>query len=219
MSRLMERRSTESVLMTALKVTLVLFAAQLAPRPNKWLTDLFKNTYVKIVAVAGIAYIANEDLQLAIILAIIYVFAINLSAGRGVLESFEGELVSYEKDMSKLKDLLGKPVPPPFGTIIESESDIYPGCKSIKLADLLKIFEGDAVKLQQTVVYTYSQMMQKLKSSTAKDRLIEMARIIGIPYNMEINEANANFVATFLVNAGFKISESCAAPSDSILKM
>lgn len=204
-------------MMAILKVSLVLYAARIAPRlPESF--SLFDNTFVKIALIALMVYLANMDFQLSLIIAIIYVLGVNQISGRGFLESYdevnthENE-VSFEKDIKKLTDLLGKPVPPPFGTIIESQSDNYPGCEKITMADLLAIFDGDASKLQNALQYSYHQLVNQLpKDAASKDRLVRMAHAAGLPLNVPFDDANAPLIATYLINVGFLISDSCRAP-------
>ena len=46
----------------------------------------------------------------------------------------------------------------------------------------------------------------------AKDRLLKVAYYAGLPYNVEINDENAPWIATLLVNYNFIVSETCRAP-------
>ena len=48
--------------------------------------------------------------------------------------------------------------------------------------------------------------------STAKENLIKIARAVGLPYNVELNDNNAPLIATILLNYGYKISEDCQVP-------
>lgn len=199
--------------MAILKVFLVLYASQLAPRVPSVVSTAFSNTFVKIIAIALLAYLAELDFQLAIILAIIFVLGSNVLSGRDVLESYGNLQGEYQSDMTKYTTLLGKPVQIHNAKLIESISDNYPGCNNVKLADLLNIFDGDHVKLQQTVTYTFTQLHNALpEKSTAKENLIKIARAVGLPYNVELNDTNAPLIATILLNYGYKISEDCQVP-------
>lgn len=204
-------------MMAVLKVSLVLYAARIAPRlPESF--SLFDNTFVKIALIALMVYLANMDFQLALMIAIIYVLGVNKMSGRGFLESYEEvdtheNEVTFETDIKKLTDLLGKPVPPAFGTIIESHSDNYPGCEKVTMADLLAIFDGDASKLQNALQYSYHQLITQLpKDSASKDKLVRMARSVGLPLNVPFDDANAPLIATYLINVGFMITDSCRPP-------
>ena len=76
-------------IMAVLKVGLVLFAAQIAPRTPPYIQDFFKNTYVKLILISLIVYISEKDLQLALLVSIIFVLGSNLLSGRAYLESFQ----------------------------------------------------------------------------------------------------------------------------------
>jgi hypothetical protein len=75
-------------IMAFVKVTLALYAVQIAPRPPQYLSDFFQNTFAKIALITIIVYLSNKDLQLALLLSIIYVSGMNLLSGRGIFESF-----------------------------------------------------------------------------------------------------------------------------------
>jgi hypothetical protein len=205
--------------MAILKVSLVLYAAQIAPKVPQQVSSLFQNTFFKIVIIALVVYLADIDFQLAIVIAVVYVLSINGLSGRGLFESYENVTLpvetqsSFQMDISKLQDLLGKPVPPAFGTLIESHSDNFPGCDNIKLADLLAIFDGDYNKLQTTVMFSYKSLMEQLPHDLpSKDKLLKMAHALGLPYNIELNDRNSAMIATFLLNVGYSISDTCQAP-------
>lgn len=198
--------------MAVLKIALVLYAAQIAPRVPGPIQSLFQNTIFKIVIISLIAYLAEVDFQLAIMMAVVFVLSANILSGRGPFESFMNE-GTYYQDKTKYTDLLGHPAKISDYKLIESNSDNFPGCDSITLADLLNIFDGDHVKLQQTVTYAFNELLQKLpKDSTAMNRLTEIARAVGLPYNVELNDSNAKYISTILINQGFKVTDSCQAP-------
>lgn len=205
--------------MAILKISLVLYASQIAPTLPSVVSKIFQNTFVKILVIALIGYIADLDFQLAIIIAVIYVLSINGLSGRSPLESYSNTIKTdtaglFLKDASKLTDLLGNPNPPPFGTLIESSSDNYPGCTNVKMSDLLDVFDGDETKLQDNVKYSYYTILQKLPDDTLpKEKLITIAKSIGLPGNVEFNDYNAPLIATFLLNAGFKITNTCQQPN------
>jgi hypothetical protein len=237
--------------MAILKIALVLYASQIAPRVSPKVSSIFQYTIVKIVCVALIAYIAEVDFQLAIILAVVFVLSINLLSGRGPLESYEDteeqqpyyqqesyedteehpysrELVyeqpiieSYEDSVpgeftnkiDQLTDLLGKPAKANGFTMLESHTDEFIGCQNVKLSDLLAIFDNDAMKLQKTVQFTYHQLMEKMPKGTSKDNLMKIARYVGLPYNVPLNDENSPFIASLLLQFGYSISKTCTAPN------
>jgi DNA polymerase III delta subunit len=199
--------------MIALKISLVLYASALAPRLPSMVQSTFSNTFVKITALALIAFLADVDFQLAIILSIIYVLGINVASGRGIFESYTNVQSPFFKDQRKYKTLLGSPVIVGNAKLIESSSDNYSGCENIKMDDLLSTFDNDSLKLQTTVMYAYKDLLDRLPhDSTAKEKLVSVAKSIGLPGNVKFNDYNAPFIATILLNHGFKISNTCQAP-------
>lgn len=202
-------------IMAVLKVSLILYAARIAPRLPDATTELFQNTLFKIVAIALIAYFASLDFQLSIILAVVYVLGINVLSSRNLLESFgDSRVGTFEKDVTKVTDLLGKPAPLNKQTLIEPKLNIYPGCHNVTSKDLLDLFGGDKMKLQETVAYVMRDLMEKLpEGSEAKDNLVKMARYVGTPYNVDIlNDENAPLIATMLLNFGYIVTDKCKAP-------
>lgn len=202
--------------MAVLKISLILYAAQIAPRLPSMASATLQNTFVKIAAIALTAYIAEVDFQLAIILAIIFVIGINASAGRGFFESYEnmGDQGPYFADQTKYQTLLQKPAVVGTATLLDGLSDNYPGCNDIKMADLLAVFDNDKLKLQNTVMYAYKELANKLpKDSDAMTNLVKMVKAVGAPGNIQFTDANASILATILLNAGFVINDKCRPPN------
>jgi hypothetical protein len=186
-------------MMAFVKITLILYAAQLAPRAPEYMQSLFQNTFVKMFAVFLIAYIAEKDLQLAILMAIIYVFGMNLLSGRGMLESYADFSAEYK--------------PHGDSTLIEPHSMIYPGCHDVTMDDLHKVFEGDLSKMQKTVQFSFQQLLSQMINEDAKQKLTKIAYAAGLPYNMSFDKPEtAPYIATLLVNYGFEIKNGCAPP-------
>lgn len=204
-------------IMAVLKVGLVLYAARIAPTLPSLAQDSLQNTFVKIILIALLAYISEVDFQLAILLAIVLVLGANLLSGRGVFESYDNVSLNtvgtYHNDMTKYTDLLGKPAQIGKFKLIESLSDNYPGCNKVTVKDLVALFDGDALKLQQTVQYAFSELHSSLPEGKARDNMLRMARAAGLPYNVELNDETAPFVATLLLNYGYKVSDDCQAPN------
>lgn len=203
-------------IMAVLKVGLVLYAARIAPQLPSMVQDSFQNTFVKIILIALLAYISEVDFQLAILLAIALVLGANLLSGRGVFESYGNvelnTVGTYHSDMTQYTDLLGKPAQIGKFKIMESVSDNYPGCNKVTMKDLVALFDGDALKLQKTAQYAFSELNSALPEGKAKDNMVRMARAAGLPYNVELNDENAPFIATLLLNYGYKVSDECQAP-------
>jgi len=195
-------------IMTISKVLLLLYASQIAPKAPSYLTNLFNNIYVKIALIVLIIYMTQHDFQFALIFAIILVLGMNIANGKSLLESFsnmDGEnLASYSKDFK------------PYGkfTLLDPKNEIYPGCANITYNDLLKIFENDAVKLQTSVQHAFYELLNdNYKDLDAKNKLIKVAYMVGLPYNLEINDENAPWIASLLVNYNFIVSNTCKAPN------
>lgn len=186
-------------IMAVLKVGLALYAAQIAPKTPEYLQVWFQNTYVKLIAIATIAFLSERDLQLSILIAIIYVFGMNLLSGRGILESF----ADYSSEYKSSGDF----------KLIEPKSAIYPGCEAVTMDDLYKVFEGDHVKMNQTVQYSFQELMAKSSGKDSKEKLTKIAYAAGLPYNLSFDKPEtAPYIATLLVNYGFDIKDLCKPP-------
>lgn len=184
-------------IMAVLKVTLVLYAIQYAPRLPKSVNDIMGNTFFKIFALFLIMYLSERDFQLAIIFAIVFVIGANVLSGRGPLESF----ADFSKDFK-----------PSGAKLLEPKLAVYPGCDKITINDLLKAFDGDVNQLASTVQYTYGELLTKITDKNSKERLMKIAYAAGLPYNMEFNDENAPYIATLLMYFGFQFGVDCRAP-------
>lgn len=186
-------------IMTVVKITLALYAAQIAPKTPQYVEDVFKNTFFKLFAISLMIYLSNKDLQLAILIAIIYVLGMNLLSGRGFLESFG----DYNPDYKPYKDT----------KLIEPKNVILPGCENITMQDLIVFFQGDHKKFTNTVQYSLQELMRSSKSKDAQDELMKIARYVGLPYNLSFDKPEtAPYIATLLVNYGFEVSDICRPP-------
>jgi hypothetical protein len=136
-------------IMAVLKVTLILYAAQIAPSPPSYITVLFKNVYVKLLAIFLIVYLAEKDIQLAILISVIYVFGMNLLSGRGILESFSNyaEYSDEYKSYGNMK-------------LIEPKTMLYPGCESITMEELYKLFEGDNDSIEDWLIAYHQELIE-----------------------------------------------------------
>lgn len=197
--------------MAVLKVSLVLYAAQLAPKLPVQISQFFSNSFVKVLAIFLIAYITQVDFQLSLILAIVFVVGSNVASGRGFLESYENN-GPYYADETRYQTLLGQPAVIGTQKLIESSSDDYSGCVNVKMSDILSLFDNDHMKMQTSVQYVMQDLMSKL-SGTPKDNLLKISRAIGYPYNFTVTDDNAPLLATMLVNYGYIITPSCQPPN------
>ena len=198
-------------IMAILKISLILYASSIAPKLPHFVQDTFSKTFVKIIAIMLLAYLSEIDFQLAIILAIVLVLGANLLSGRGMFESYDN-VAMYHSDMKDYTNLLGKPAAIGHAKLQDSLSDNFPGCNSVTLKDLLNIFDGDHLKLQTNVEYAFTELNNTLTDKDAKNNLTKIAHAVGLPYNLELTDANAPLIATLLLNHGYKITESCQAP-------
>jgi len=185
-------------IMAVLKLSLALYATQLAPRLPGTVSTIFSNTFVKMIALALIAYLGDVDFQLAIVIAVIFVLGSNLLSGRGVLESF-GDFDANAKIDSKLK-------------LIEPKTVIYPGCHKITIAELQNAFDGDNIKMQTAVTYAFHELLAKTETKNGKEKLMKIAYATGLPYNVRFTDENAPYIATILVYNGFAFGGECVAP-------
>lgn len=209
-------------IMAIVKVSLILYASQLAPKLPSIASITLQNTFVKIAAIALTAYIAEIDFQLAIILAIIFVIGINASSGRGFFESYENMSMNmnmsedqgpYYADQTKYQTLMQKPAVVGNAILLDGTSDSYSGCDDMKMVDLLAVFDNDHLKLQNTVMYAFKELSNQLpKDSDAMTNLVKMAKACGIPGNLAFTDSNAKIIATILINYGFSFNKTCKSP-------
>lgn len=208
--QVVQRVLSNVYIMSILKITLALYAVQIAPTAPEFLQNIFKNTYAKIILIFLIIYLSEHDFQLAILLSVIYVLAMNLLAGRGILESyadFDPGMYNWNADGSRGKEINAK------FTLIEPKTMIYPGCQDITMEQLYQAFGGDVNKLTQTTQYAFRELLSKLKTKDSKESLTKIAYAAGLPYNMSFDKKEtAPYIATLLVNYGFIISDTCQPP-------
>ena len=186
-------------IMAILKITLAVYAGQIAPVAPVYLQNLFKNTFFKIFAIALIVYLAEKDLQLALLMAIIYVAGMNVLAGRSFMESF----ADFSPDYTNVNHF----------TILEPQTEIYPGCENVTMDDLRKLFDGDVSKLGDTVNASFQSLISQMNDSHEKEKVMKIAYAAGLPYNLSFdNPDTAKYIATLLVNYGMNIKDSCKPP-------
>jgi len=167
-----------------LKIVFVLYAAQISPKLPQVVISALENTYVKMVVITLVMYLAKFDFQIALVLAVGYVLAVNALSGRGLLESFENI------------------------SLITRRADVYPGCENVTMKDLLAVFENER-KLADTVRYTYRDLLVQNANGTPNEKLMQIAKASGLPGNIPFNDENAKIIATFLLYAGFKVTPDC----------
>jgi len=186
-------------IMAVLKISLALYGAQIAPKSPKYIEDLFKNTFVKILLIFLIIYLSERDFQLAILLAVIYVLGMNIASGRGVFESFSNYSSEYKGSGGKM---------------LEPKTMLYPGCSDVTMDDLYKMFEGNQTKMQNSVQYSFQELLLKSKTKDSKELVMKLAYAAGLPYNLSFDKPEtAPYIATLLVNYGFAINDKCQPPN------
>lgn len=186
------------------KLILILYASQIAPRAPAYFTDVFKNVYAKIALIALMLYLTLKDFQFTLIFAIILVLGMNVASGRTFLEAYSNvdNTAEYSKIYTSKNNF----------TLLDPSNEIYPGCSNIKYNDLLKMFDNDHYKLHKSAQYAYFQLLNTYKDSDDKERLLKIARKAGLPYNMELNDENAPWIATILIYNNFLVSDTCRPP-------
>ena len=185
-------------IMTVLKVLLILYASKIAPKlPGSVDTLITGNTFAKVALLTVIAYMASHDLQLALIMSVIFVLSINALSGRSLFESFSNYNKNYVSDTT--------------AKLLSPNTIIYPGCIDITENDLFKVFAGDNLKLQNTVQMSLKTL---LSTATGDDhaKLMKISRMIGLPYNLEVNDTTAPYIATILVGYGTRVNDKCQPP-------
>jgi hypothetical protein len=196
--RMLQYPMSNPYVMAVLKVTLALYAAKIAPSPPEYLSELFKNSFVKIALIFLIIYLSEKDIQLALLLSVIYVFGMNLLSGRGLLESFSDYSPEYKSSGAKL---------------LEPKTMLYPGCENVTMDDLYNTFEGDLTKFNTTVQYAFQDLIARSKTKNAKELVTKLAYAAGLPYNLSFDKPEtAPYIATLLVNYGFDIKDMCQPP-------
>lgn len=185
--------------MAVLKLTLIMYAAQIAPKLPNSVSNVLDNSFAKIAILFIVLYIAEKDFQLAIIISIAYVIGTNLLSGRDFLESFS----PFSKDYT----------PTNSAKLLDPQLDVYPGCHSMTMDDLLTAFQNDKIKLQENVQYAYQQLLHSAKTKDNQQLLELVSRSTGLPYNVEFTDENAPYIATLLINQGFEFNDTCHPPN------
>lgn len=202
----MDNLLSNEYISTGLKVLLALYAAQIAPN-SPFMTNLFKNTFVKLALIFLMIYMVKQDFQFSLIFAIILVLGTNAVSGRQLLESYTNldTIGNYSKVYKQYGNF----------TLIEPKNEIHPGCVNIKLSDLIIMFDDSHYKLQAAVQSAFHQFLNTdfYAKMNPNQRLKHAALAAGLPYNLELNDDNAPWIATLLINYGFIVSPTCQAPN------
>jgi hypothetical protein len=152
---------SNDILHSILTMSLVLYAGLAAPSLPKSISKLFDFAAFRITILSLIMWNTNDNPALSLMLAIGFVVSMNTLSGKQIFERFE---------------------------LIEPQTNILPGCLSIKMTDLLRAFNEDPDALQKALIK------------------------VGTPYNLPLTDENAPLLATHLINFGYKLSDSCLLP-------
>jgi hypothetical protein len=76
--------------------------------------------------------------------------------------------------------------------LLDPQTNILPGCLSITMSDILESFDGSSEILKQAMINA------------------------GVPFNLKLDDSNAPHIATYLINHGYSLSDSCSLPSKTI---
>jgi hypothetical protein len=150
---------------------------------------------------------------LSIILAIVFVLSANVLSKRSLFESYDN-LGMYYTDENKYTNLLGQPAL--IGTIplTESTTEIAPGCMNVTVDDLLALFDNNPKILQDTLQHSVRETLNSLPhDSDAHKNLVFLSQAVGLPFNVEINDKTAPYLATLLLQYGGKVTSSCQPPN------
>lgn len=198
--KLAEKTLANPYIMAVVKLTLVIYAARIAPRLPDFFQRSLENTYVKMFLLMLMVYLSEKDFQLAVVIAVVYVMSVNFMAGRGALESFANYSKDYKSDST--------------AKLIEPQTAIYPGCLNMKIADLEKAFNGDMEKLTAATTMAFKDLVLMAKNKTSKEKVMQIALATGLPYNIEFTDENAPYIATILLYRGFDLGGTCTAPNN-----
>lgn len=187
-------------IMTVTKVLFILYASQIAPPLPPYITRFFRNTIFQIVALAVILYISNKDIQLAIIMAVVFVFGTQF-----ISPTTTEHFAPFDKNYTV--DFDAKIIEP-------NDTEVYPGCTDVKMDQILRAFSGDCIKVQTALSDALKTILESTIDQPVKDRLQKIAHVLGAPYNIDWSKGDeiAPHIATLLMFNGFNISESCMVP-------
>jgi hypothetical protein len=195
---------------TAIKVVLILYASQISPRAPDWMTSWLSNTYVKIALVFLIVYTIKYDFQFSLIFAIILILGMNVLSGRNMLESYKNtNYLDFAGPYNKNYKSFGN------FKLLDPQNEIMPGCENMTYADLVNIFKGDHIKLQDTVQQALYILMNdgSYDKYSPEEKLRKTAILSGLPYSIEINDDTAPWVGSLLVNKNYiQFSSTCKPP-------
>lgn len=146
-----------SAVSNTLRLLFFLYAGMVAPSLPPQASALFGNPLFRLAVLFLIVWIHSKDPTLSLLIAIGLVISFNALSGRNLLEFFR----------------------------IEQNTNVYPGCLGLTMADILSVFDNDQNALNQALFNS------------------------GLPRNIPLNDEFAPLIATTLINHGFDLGEIC----------
>lgn len=180
--------------MAVVKISIII-AILFSNFEHQAITTLANSSLFKIVLLISIVFVSNYDVQLALLLALLYVSVHFKLSGKGLLEPFVS-LKSFVKSDDNL-------------VLIEPLHQIYPGCLNITLNDIIASFNGNTHELNKAVQTSYRDILSQIESKSDQEKFMKLAYAVGLPHNVQLNDKNAPLIATLLVYAGFTLSPTC----------
>jgi len=180
--------------MAVVKISIII-AILFSNFEHQTITTLANSSLFKIVLLISIVFVSNYDVQLALLLALLYVSVHFKLSGKGLLEPFVS-LKSFVKSDDNL-------------VLIEPLHQIYPGCLNITLNDIIASFNGNTHELNKAVQTSYRDILSQIESKSDQEKFMKLAYAVGLPHNVQLNDKNAPLIATLLVYAGFTLSPTC----------
>jgi hypothetical protein len=181
-----------SIVMLMLSVS---YGALIGPTSSDLMKTVFKNTFFKIIFFTFIGLGNRMTLPMALGISASFILGMNILAGRPILESYS----NYKKEYKNEGGL----------TMLNPQVALEYGCMDMTLRDLEEAFDNDKLKLQNTLKFAYKELLRQMTDKTSKERLHYLAYAVGLPYNVVVNDENAPYIATILIQWGFNFNTKC----------
>jgi len=181
-------------IMAVVKISIIM-AILFSNFEHQSITTLANSSVFKILLLISIVFVSNYDVQLALLLALLYVSVHFKLSGKGLIEPFVS-LKSFVKSDDNL-------------VLIEPLHQIYPGCLNITLNDIISSFNGNTHELNKAVQVSYQDILSQIQTRSEQEKFMKLAYAVGLPHNVQLNDKNAPLIATLLVYAGFHLSPTC----------
>lgn len=140
-----------------LRLLFLLYASMVAPDLPPQASILFDNALFRLVVLFLIVWTNSQDPTLSLLIAVGLVISMNVLSGRRLLEFFR----------------------------IEQNTNVYPGCLGLNMADILAVFDGNEEAMHQALYNA------------------------GLERNIPLNDEFAPLIATRLINYGYDLGDRC----------